>query len=155
MFCTCASLSEGVLTVEQRAAVRSGTVTASYIRSLRSLSVAVVLCCWRVPSNSRILKTILAAFPLRTGCKLKFWSSWVLCRALCVCLLCHVYSFLIVATCVRRYAVCVRSLMLAGDRLGSWLSLRLTVFCAAFVVGVTLPKSMVKVNRSMTYSVNR
>ena len=72
-----------------------------------------------------------------------------------MCLLCHVYSFLIVATCVRRYVVCVRSLMLAGDRLGSRLSLRLTVFCAAFVVGVTLPKSMVKVNRSMTYSVNR
>ena len=93
LFCTCASLSEGVLTVEQRAAVRSGTATASYIRSLRSLSVAVVLCYWRVPSNSRILKTILAAFPLRTGCKLKFWSSWVLCRALCVCLLCHVYWF--------------------------------------------------------------
>ena len=154
MFCTCASLSEGVLTVEQRAAVRSGTATASYIRSLRSLSVAVVLCYWRVPSDCRILKTILAAFPLRTGCKLKFWSSWVFCRVLCVCLLCHVYSFLIVATCFRRYVVCVRSLLLAGVRLGSRLSFRLTVFSAASVVGVILSMSVVKVNRSMTCSVN-
>ena len=71
-----------------------------------------------------------------------------------MCSLCHVYSFLIVATCFRRYVVCVRSLLLAGVRLGSRLSFRLTVFSAASVVGVILSKSVVKVNRSMTCSVN-
>ena len=39
------------MTVEQRAAVRSGTATASYTRNSKSLSVAVVLRYWRVPSD--------------------------------------------------------------------------------------------------------
>ena len=63
------------MTVALRAAVRSGTATASYMRISKSRSVAVVLRFWRVPSDCGTQKTMLVAFPLRTSYSRRFWSS--------------------------------------------------------------------------------
>ena len=73
--CKCVSLSEVVFTVVLQAAVRSGTATASYMRNAKSRSVAVVLRYWRVPSDCATQKTMLVAFPLRTGYRRRFLSS--------------------------------------------------------------------------------
>ena len=73
--CKCVSLSEAAFTVALQAAVRSGTATASYMRNAKSRSVAVVLRYWRVPSDCATQKTMLVAFPLRTGYRRRFLSS--------------------------------------------------------------------------------